>query len=117
MTEDEYEAKLTEYEAKLAEFDAKADKLELAERALVAQDHDDEALRRDWVARYDVALQARDEAGIAAYMVAAEELRIKWSARNDALAAVRAEYDALERERPRRPRRPRRTWGQLLGFK
>jgi hypothetical protein len=112
MTEDEYEAKLTEYEAKLAEFDAKADKLERAERTLVAQDRADEALRRDWGAKYDVALQARDEGGIAAYMVAAEELRIKWIARNDALAAVRAEYDALERERPRRPRR---TWGQLLG--
>jgi hypothetical protein len=40
----------------------------------VAQDHVDEALRRDWVARYDVALQARDEAGIAAYMVAVEYL-------------------------------------------
>jgi len=103
-----------EYEAKLAEFNAKADKLEQTERALVVQDHDDEAFRRDLVARYDVALQTRNEAGIAAYMVAAEELHNKQIARKAALAAVRAEYDALERGRPRRPRR---TWGQLLGFK
>jgi hypothetical protein len=66
------------------------------------------------VAKYDVALRAGDEEGLAAYMVAVEELRIKWIERKEAWAAVRAEYDALERERPRRPRR---TWLQLLGFK
>jgi ribosomal 50S subunit-associated protein YjgA (DUF615 family) len=103
-----------EFETKLAEFEAKADKLELAERALVAEAHKDEAVRRRLVARYDVALEANDKAGIAAYMVEVEELRNKLIARTAALAAVRAEYDALERGRPRRPRR---TWGQLLGLK
>jgi hypothetical protein len=102
-----------EYEAKVAEFEGKVDKLDLAERALVAQDHANEALRRDWVAKYDVALQAHDETGIAAYMAAAEELRIKMIARKEALTAIRAEYQALERNRPRRPRS---TWRQLLGI-
>jgi len=106
--------KPSEYEVKAAEYEAKVDRLELAERSLVEQDHYDEALRRRLVERYDVALQARDQAGIDAYMVAAEELHNKWIARNAALVAVRAEYEALRRNRPRRPRR---TLGQLLGFK
>jgi hypothetical protein len=114
MTKDTYEAKVAEYEIKAAEFEAKADKPELAERALVTQDHEDEALLLRWVAKYDAALEANDKAGIAAYMVAVEEIRNRYIARKAALTAVRAEYDALERDRPRRPRR---TWGQLLGFK
>ena len=107
------ETKLYEY-VKAAEYEAKVDRLELAERSLVEQDHYDEALRRRLVERYDVALQAADQAGIDGYMVAAEELHNKWIARNAALVAVRAEYEVLRRNRPRRPRR---TLGQLLGFK
>src|SRR5260370_426042 len=111
MTEVEYEAKVTEYESKLVEFEAKVDKLELAERALVAQSHEDEALWRSWVARYDVALEGGDKDGVAAYRAAVEALREKHIARTAALNAVRAEYEALELERPRR------SWGHLLGLK
>ncbi len=114
MTKDDYEAKVAEYEAKSAEFEAKVDKLELAERVLVVQDHEDEALRRRWVEKYDAALKAGDKAGIAAYMEAAEKLRQRLIERNVALTAVRAEYEALELDRPRRARR---TWGQILGFR
>jgi len=49
----------------------------------VAQDHDDEALRRDWVARYDVTLQAHDEAGITATWS-----RPRNSASNEARATI-----------------------------
>ncbi len=101
------------YEAALAEFDAMGDKLELAERTLVEQSNEDEAYRRLLLMRYDTALEAQDEAGIAAYMAEAERLRIRYVERKAALAAVRAEYDALERERPRRPHR---TWRELLGL-
>jgi hypothetical protein len=114
MAKDQLSSQLAEYEAKLAEFDARADKLGLAERALVQESREDETLWRDLVARYDAALEAKDEAGIAAYQAGYEELRNKHIARKAALAAVRAEYDALER---RRPRRPRRTWGELLGVR
>jgi len=38
--------KPSEYEVKAAEYEAKVDRLELAERSLVEQDHYDEALRR-----------------------------------------------------------------------
>jgi hypothetical protein len=113
MTEDDYEAKVAEYEAKYAKWLDDMERLDLAERALVAQSHDDEAfLRHDLLVRYDAALLARDKAGIAAYMVAVEELRIKSIDRKAALAAVRAEFGALKP-----PGRPRRTWGQLFGFK
>ncbi len=106
-------SKKDEYAAELVEFDAKADKLELAERALVEQSYEDEAYRRLLLTRYDAALEAKDEAGIAAYMAEAETLRIRYVERKSALAAVRAEYEALERERPCRPRR---TWRELLGL-
>ena len=98
------------YEAKLAEFNAKADKLQEAERVLVMQADDADAFRGDLLARYDVALETRNEAGIAAYLVEVEELRKRQVAVTAALAKVRAEYDALERERPRR------TWRQLVGL-
>jgi hypothetical protein len=93
------------YEAKLAEFNAKADKLVEAERVLVAQSRNDEAFRCDMLARYDAALEARDQAGIAAYQAEVKELNERYIARRAALTKVRAEYDALERQRPRRPRR------------
>lgn len=66
------------------------------------------------LAKYDAALEARDEAGIASYMVEVEKLRIRHIERKDALDAVRAEYEALQRNRPRRRRR---TFGQLLGLR
>jgi hypothetical protein len=111
---DEYAAKLAEYEAALAEFNSKADKLELAERALVKQSNEDDANRRLLLRRYDEALEARDEEGIAAYMAEAETLRIRYVERKAALAAVREEFRALERERPRPPRR---TWREFLGLR
>jgi hypothetical protein len=103
-----------DFGARLAEFNAKADKLVEAERVLVMQSHDDESIRRDMLARYDAALAAHDKAGIAAYNTEVKELQNRAIARHAALAKVRADYDALERQllRP-----PRRTWRQLLGLK
>jgi hypothetical protein len=75
MPEDEYEAQLAK-EA-MAEFNAKADKLQATERELVMQSRQDEVRRREWVARYDVALEKQppDEREIAASMAAVKELR------------------------------------------
>ena len=106
-TDDEYAAKVAEHEAKL-------DRLELTEGDLVEQSHKDEAFRRELLARYDAALEARDEAGIASYMVEVEKLRIRHVERKEALDAVRAQYGSLKRNRPRRSRC---TLGQLLGVK
>jgi hypothetical protein len=111
MTGDEYQAKYAEYEVKYSEWLAEMERLEEAERVLVEQSHEDEALRRVLIARYEIALQAGDKAGISAYMVAVEELRIKHIDRKAALDAVRAEFDALKAPRP-----PSRTWSQLFGF-
>jgi hypothetical protein len=101
----------TEYEAKLAEFKLKADELEIREAILVAKTDAQNASHRALVANYDLALQARDQAAISEYMVAVEKLREKEIETQKLLAAVRAEYDELERTRPRRPRR---RW---FGFK
>ena len=113
MSEEDYERRVAEYDAKCAEFEAKADKLEQAKRAIVLESHADNDHSRELVAKYDTALQAHDEAGIADYMTAIEELRNRQIARKAALGSVRAEYYALERERPRRLRR---SWSQVLGF-
>jgi len=99
MTEDEYEAELDKYEAAMAEFNAKADKLQATERELVMQSRQDEVRRREWMARYDVALEKQppDDKEIAAYMAAVKELRNKAIQRKAALDAVRADYDELFR--------------------
>jgi hypothetical protein len=114
MTKEDYERRVAEYDAKCCEFKAKADKLEQAERVLVFESQADDAHSRVLVAKYDIALQARDEAGIADYMTGVKELNKRQIARKSALDAVRAEYYALERERPRRPRR---SWSQVLTMK
>ena len=113
MSKEDYERRVAEYDAKCAEFEAKADKLEQAKRALVLESRADNAHSRELVAKYDIALEAHDEAGIADYMTGVEKLRDRQIARKAALGSVRAEYYALERERPRRPRR---SWSQVLGF-
>ena len=97
MTEDEYEAELAK-EA-MAEVNAKADKLQATERELVMQSRQDEVRRREWMARYDVALEKQppDDKEIAAYMAAVKELRNKAIQRKAALDAVRADYDELFR--------------------
>ena len=97
MTEDEYEAELAK-EA-MAEFNAKADKLQATERELVMQSCQDEVRRREWVARYDVALEKQppNEKEIAAYMAAVKELRNRAIQRKAALDSVRADYDELFR--------------------
>jgi hypothetical protein len=113
MIEDEYEAKVAEYEVKYTEWLADMERLESAERALVAQSHADHAFFQDVLrARYDVALQAGDKVGIDAFHVEYEKFRMRHIDRKAALDAVRAEFDALKA-----PRRPRRSWGQLFGFK
>ena len=61
-----------DYEAKLAAYYAKADQLEEAERVLVKESNDDDAFWHSLVARYDRALETRDEAGIAAYFTGAK---------------------------------------------
>jgi hypothetical protein len=114
MSKEDYEHRVAEYDAKCAEFEAKADKLEQAKRTLVLESRADNAHSRELVAKYDIASQAQDEAGIADYMTGVEKLRNRQIARKAALDSVRAEYYALERERPRRPRR---RWTQVLGFK
>ena len=68
MTKEDYERRVAEYDAQCAEFEAKADKLEQAKRALVRESHADKAHSRELVEKYDIALQAHDEAGIADYM-------------------------------------------------
>ena len=97
MPEDEYEAELAK-EA-MAEFNAKADKLQATERELVMQSRQDEVRRREWVARYAVALEKQppDEREIAAYMAGVKELRNRALQRKAALDAVRADYDELFR--------------------
>jgi hypothetical protein len=99
MTEDEYEEELDKYEEAMAEFNAKADKLQATERELVMQSRQDEVRQREWVARYDVALEKQppDEKEIAAYMAAVKELRNRAIQRKAALDAVRADYDELFR--------------------
>ena len=97
MTEDEYEAELAK-EA-MAEVNAKADKLQATEHELVMQSRQEEVRRREWVARYAVALEKQppDEREIAAYMAAVKELRNRAIQRKAALDAVRADYDELFR--------------------
>ena len=99
MTEDEYEAKLDNYEEGMAEFNAKADNLQATERELVMQSRQDEVRRREWMARYDLALEKQppDEKEIAAYMAAVKELRNRAIQRKAALDALRADYDELFR--------------------
>ena len=99
MTEDEYGAELDQYEQAMAEFNAKADKLQATERELLMQSRQDEVRRREWVARYDVALEKQppDEREIAAYMAAVKELRNRAIQRKAALDAVQADYDELFR--------------------
>ena len=99
MTEGDYEAESDKYEEAMAEFNAKADKLQATERELVMQSRQDEVRRREWVARYAVALEKQppDEREIAAYMAAVKELRNRAIQRKAALDAVRADYDELFR--------------------
>jgi hypothetical protein len=68
---------------------------------LVAKANAQNASHRALVANYDLALQARDQAAISEYMVAVEKLRDKQIETQELLAAVRAEYELLERTRPR----------------
>ena len=99
MTEDEREAELDKCKEAMAEFNAKADKLQATEHELVMQSRQEEVRRREWVARYAVALEKQppDEREIAAYMAAVKELRNRAIQRKAALDAVRADYDELFR--------------------
>ena len=90
-------------EVRIAKLNARVEKLAEAERILIREANDDESFQRDILAKYDAALEARDESGIAAYLSEVEKLRNRHTARTAALTRVRAEYDALERQRSLRP--------------
>lgn len=109
----DYEAKVAEWEVHRAKWRAETDVLIELERDFVAEFQRDEALRLEWVAKYDAALEVQDQSGIAAYMTAAEEIRNRQALCSAALAQVRGDYETITKALPPRPRR---SWGQLLGF-
>src|SRR6516162_1818896 len=104
MTEDEHGNQI-------AEFHAKVDELMTREKFLVGQFNSYLDRFRALVAEYNIVLGKEDKAGIALYDLVYEELHKKMAETNKLIEEVRAEYDELERHRPRRPRR---IWSQFF---